>query len=95
MSTAIMQLYPILIHKFQWAPLLGQHVVHETEQSIGEKKEGFGYLTQLNMEEPSPDKCGGAACVVKDRKGICKYNCIGSSKGFVGCSWLEIKWLND
>jgi hypothetical protein len=90
MSQAVTQLPSINIKKFRWAPLLAWHVAHQAEQSIGET-EGFGYPIQLNREEPSPSKWGGTSCVVQDRKVvICKHDYIGdSSKGFVGCSWLE------
>jgi hypothetical protein len=87
MSTAFTQLYSIFIKKFQWAPFLGRHAAHQAQQRTGEN-EGFRYLIQLNREEPSPDKWGGALCVVQGLKEICKHNYIGDRKGFVGCSWF-------
>jgi hypothetical protein len=83
-STAILQLHSMLINQFRWASLLGQHVEHQAEQRF------WVLYPQINRDEgPSPDKWGGALCVVQDLEVICKHDCVGDSKGFVGCSWLE------
>jgi hypothetical protein len=90
MSMAVMQLHSIVSRYSDGLHcLVCQHVADQAEQRICEK-EGFGYLIQLNREEPSQDKWDGALCVVQDCKVICKNNYIGDIKGFVGCSWLDI-----